>query len=165
MENIINTIGDDVWNIIINYKNEFERVEYNEKTIDICIFEEFDKMILPRILSNNDSTRYYEDRYHFNNISIKEFKEYYLKQKYILTTSFKFSIENQTHDYFDICLENINSEYLNNLKISYIYKLNDFKLCIFLGNFYEYQLGELYENIAKDYLTQCVSHTHSLNFS
>ena len=157
MEKIINIIGDDCWNIIMYYKNEFERIEKNEKNIDDCIFED-DKTFFEPIL-NSDNT-IIENRYHFNNITIDEFKRYYLSQNYILATTFKFTINNQGSDYISLVLHNIKSEYLKNLKISYIYKLNAFKLCIFIRDFKEHELNQLYEEIAKNYLTDYISHYH-----
>ena len=157
MNSYINIIGDDAWNIILYYKNEFERIEHNHRTIDNCIFEEFDKSILDDII-NDEYNENVQQRYYFKNISIREFREYYLNQGYILSTTFKFMIEEEASDNFDMHLDCIHSQYLSNLKISYIYKLNDFKLCIYLGNFNENDLTILYKEIAKNYITAYTSH-------
>jgi len=157
METYQNIIGPDCWNIIMYYKNEFERIEFNKKTIDNCIFED-DKTSFEPIL-NSDNT-IIENRYHFNNITIDEFKRYYLSQKYILTTTFKFTINNEGTDHIGLVLNNIKSDYLKNLKISYIYKLNAFKLCVFIRDFKENELNKLYDELAKNYITDSISHYH-----
>ena len=117
MEKFISMIGPDCWDIIIYYKNEFERIEKNKKTIDSCIFEQFDRDILETIVNTDNTIT--ESRYHLNEMTIKEFGEYYLTQRYILTITFKFTIMNQVEDYITLSLHNIDSKYLDNLRISY----------------------------------------------
>ena len=75
-----------------------------------------------------------------------------------MSIGFKFLIENKTEDYFRIDFKSIDSNFLKNLKICYIYKLNNFNICLHLGNFKENELHELYENIARNYLNDYIGH-------
>lgn len=153
MEYLHTLIGIDCLNIILNYKNEFERIEYNHKSIDNCIFEEHNKKLLKRLFVQNvkfEWTTKYPRKYYLNNMSLGEFKKYYIEQNYIQAVTFKFSINNEIDDYFQGKIRNIKSQYMKNIKIKYIYKLNTFELCLFLGMYQGEQLVKLYEHIAYD---------------
>lgn len=154
-------IGKDCEDIIYDYKKEFERVEYNQKQVDNCIFEEVDLEIFNNFEYFNDIffiENKLEKRFFFNFYTIKEFKEYYLNKKYFMKIGFKFLIENQNEDYFKMDIKSIDSNFLNNLPIYYIYKLNNFNICLHLGNFKEDKLHELYENIARSYINNYIGH-------
>jgi hypothetical protein len=155
----MNLIGKDCEKIIMVYKKEFERVEYNQKQIDNCIFEEFDLEMFNHFEYFNDI--FYiesklEKKFFLSEYTIEEFKEYYLNKKYFMKISFKFLIENEAEDYFKINLKSLESNFLKNLSIYYIYKLNNFNICLHLGNFNQGRLHELYENIAINYINDYV---------
>lgn len=150
----MNIIGKDCENIILKYKKELEIIDFNEKQVDNCFFGEFDNNLFDDIFSDINfmgRMNEIEKRYYLNNYTVGQFQEYYLKNSYFMKITFKFLIENQTEDYFQINIKCINN-FFKNLKISYIYKLNSFNICIYLSNFKEEGLHELYNNITKCYI-------------
>jgi len=146
-------IGPDCIDIILEYKREFERLEYNSEAIDNCVFEEINKEEYEKVFDMEDyinSSERLIKKYSLDNMTIGEFQDYYVEQHYIQAVTFKFSIMGKTDDYFQADIRTINSDYMKNVKIKYIYKLNTFEICLFLGDYYEGQLEELYEHIARD---------------
>lgn len=155
MDKLHSIIGPDCIDIIMDYKKEFERIEYNHKQIEKCIFEEFDKDIFKQI--DNGSTNFIKEHY-LNDFSINDFQNYSIDENFFMNTTLKFTIVgniyyDRAEDSLQINLENINSSYLKNLNVEYIYKLNDFNLCLYLGTFRQNQIEELYINIARDFIT------------
>jgi len=153
MEALHDLIGTDCLNIILDYKEEFERIEYNHKAIDNCIFEEVDKTLFEEVFDNENygiKSQELEKRYYLNDITIGEFQEYYLSQEYIQVVTFKLSIMGESDDYFQADIKKIKSDFMKDIKIKYIYKLNTFEVCLFLGIYQEHQLERLYECIAYD---------------
>lgn len=153
MEELHTMIGTDCFNIILDYKNEFERIEYNQSSIDDCIFEEHNKELFEKIYDIENYAEKIErhtKRYFLNEMSIGEFQQYYEEQNYIQAVTFKFSINGEVDDFFQGKIQTIKSQYMKDIKIKYIYKLNTFEVCLFLGIYQENQLVELYEHIASD---------------
>lgn len=153
MEQLHDLIGKDCLDIILDYKKSFERVEENNRLIDDCIFEEHNKELFEKLFdmeNYNEKVEQQTKRYYLNNMSIGEFKEYYTAHDYVQAVTFKFSIIGQTDDYFQTDIKKVTSDYLNNVNIKYIYKLNTFEICLFLGEYHEQELEELYKHIAYD---------------
>ena len=153
MEALHDLIGKDCIDIILDNKQMFERVESNQKSIDCCIFEEINKKKFEKIFDMEDYDTRSErliNKYYLDEMTIGEFQEYYMEQGYIQAITFKFSIQGEVDDYFQTRIETINSDYMKNTKIKYIYKLNTFEVCLFLGIYQESQLEHLYEQIAYD---------------
>ena len=139
--------------IILEYKEEFERIELNHKKIDNCIFEEIDKELFEEIFDKEDyasNMHKLEKKYYLNNMTVGEFQSYYIQEQYIQKVTFKFSLMGQTDDFFQTNIKRISSDFMKDIKIKYIYKLNTFELCLFLGTYEEDNLEELYQYIASD---------------
>ena len=157
MEQLIDLIGEDCMDIIFYYKKEFERIEYNHKQIETCIYEEFDRDAFEDFFNNkfmNTDVEILEKRYYLDNFTVNDFKNYCNDEIFFMKTSFKFKIKSNddfVSDYFQIKLQNIKQNYLQKLKIKYIYKASEFNLCIYLGDFTEDQLEQLYTCISIDF--------------
>lgn len=153
MEDLGDLIGKDCMDIILDYKERLEKVEYNHNSIDCCVFEEIDKEKFEKVFdleTYDENCHLLMNKYYLNDMTIGEFQDYYIENEYIQAVTFKFSIKGEVDDYFQTRLDSIKSEYMKNIKIQYIYKLNTFEVCLFLGIYQEDQLSDLYENIAYD---------------
>jgi len=153
MEALEDLIGKDCIDIILDYKEQFEKVEYNHDSIDACVFEEINKEKFEKVfdLENyNIKSELLKNKYFLNDMTIGEFKDYYIEQEYIQAVTLKFSIRGEVDDSFQTRIESIKSEYMKNIKIKYIYKLSTFEVCLFLGIYQEDELVDLYKNIAYD---------------
>jgi len=161
MEALHTLIGPDCMDIILDYKKEFERIENNYKQIDDCIFEEFNTAKFEEIFDKQNyvtESEKLERRYSLEDFSIKEFINYYEDEKCFMSITIKITIQGLSmHDFADdyvpLKIKNIKTNYMKKQKIKYIYKTNNFDLCLYLGIYKEYQLGTLYENIALEYIT------------